>query len=465
MADVLSPGGQWRWDEAAQDWVPNTSAAPQTQNNQGFTAESFKKAAMEDFIATGGKNLSKIKAAQDLIAPEVKAEEKEDTSDLDATTNLINSLEQKFQAAKGGEYTGAGARLSGTQKSIMALLGLDDSSKTYKDQKEGFASSLKELTGDTGVLTDQDYARLAKLLPGLGSTPGEAKTKFEDIRKQIAASYGKEAQETTYKAPESKGGLLSFLAPNVDQGVKTLKNYPQSLVQAGQEIQEEGALGKPSAKLLSMLTPGAKEEDFGENRLTNAITSGYKTTASSQGAANDIANPLLLMGMLKNGFKKIAGGTVKGALEKRVVAAENTTAKVSGENVFNKAKEMVEKAGSETDLPQARKLLEQSKELVGKEFDAPTILEKLAQYNKAYTTSGASGKSAKALVNDALSKAVRAELSTVAPDVAVAQEALKSALGRQKFAKGIGRQIVSTGVGIGAGGIIATLLGKRSGGQ
>ena len=72
MADTLSPQGQWKWDEASQDWVPNTQAPATTSTGgagTGVSSDAFKKAALLDLLKTGGKNLTKLKAAQDIIAP------------------------------------------------------------------------------------------------------------------------------------------------------------------------------------------------------------------------------------------------------------------------------------------------------------------------------------------------------------------------------------------------------------
>lgn len=61
--------------------------------------------------------------------------------------------------------------------------------KLYNDTKSGFAATLKTLTGDTGVLTDQDYARLAALIPSQDDTESQARSKLKQLRDQINAKF------------------------------------------------------------------------------------------------------------------------------------------------------------------------------------------------------------------------------------------------------------------------------------
>ena len=385
-------------------------------------------------------------------------------SSLDATNNLVASLEQRFQESKGGEYSGVGARLSGAQKSIMAMLGLNDPAKTYEDQRAGFAATLKQLTGDTGVLTDQDFARLSKLIPSLGATKGEAENKFNDLRSQIAAKYQGEKTTTKYQAPESKGGLLALLAPNLAAGGKTLANYPQSLIQAGGEIAQKGVLGAPSPELRANLTPGGNTQGYTGNRLIDSLIGAQQATSTAQGAAGEVATPFFAAKAIKSGTQKLGGLTVKGALENRVAATEKVAGagtKFSGKELYGKAEETALKSASETDLPKVKKLLEIIKPALQKSRTPQEAVEKLAGYNKAYSAAGRVGKTAKAVVDDALSKATRGIFEVQAPDLAAAQSQLARAMKLKKFSEGVGRQVLGTGVGVGAAGLIGLLLGRR----
>src|SRR3990167_4509912 len=274
-----------------------------------------------------------------------EAPEKSNTTkqSFDATTNFIEILEKRFMSAGGGEYAGPGARVSGAKKTIAGELGVDASSKTYNDARRGFAATLKQLTGDTGVLTENDYARLAGLLPGLGATPEEAQNKFSDLRTQIAAKFSGEPQPTGYQAPQSKGGLLASLLPGIAQ-----------LYQGKQQAVQEQGLGAIPKQSLETLIPGLNLGEPGGAR-----------------GAGEILSLLGLTSLAKSGLAKAKGLTKGGALANRAQVAAGTTEKISGDAIYKKAEERVLKTASETDKKAALKYLQDAKEgLSGKSFDA-----------------------------------------------------------------------------------------------
>lgn len=62
---------------------------------------------------------------------------------------------------------------------------------TYKRMKEGFTASLKEATGDTGVLTDKDYDRIAKTMPEFGDDDLTAQKAWEAVDQILMAKFGR----------------------------------------------------------------------------------------------------------------------------------------------------------------------------------------------------------------------------------------------------------------------------------
>lgn len=427
--------------------VPDAQAGgvPQAQTTQttsksvtGFQPEQLGMAYSKALQAGDTTSASKLKSLYDIETSyqnsnTATSTEKKQQQQGTAVDNFINNLEKTYMESGGGEYTGVGARISGAKKSILAAIGLNDPAKNYKDAKEGFAATLKQLTGDTGVLTDQDFSRLSKLLPSLGSTPGEAKTKFDQLRSQMSSTFGTGDSQTTYKVPESKGGVLASIVP----GIAELYKGKQ------EEYQQKGIKALPKQSLQTLI-PGLNLLEKGGTKAAGEVLTilGLGSAAKSVGSA-------------------IKGKTVSGASAIRSKVASESTAKLSGDNIFNEARARINKVGG-VDKEAALKYLNKiEKDLVGKTIDPKTILEKLTQFNKAYSTTGAAGKSAKALTNDSLSKATRAELAKVAPDVAAAQELLKKALGLQKTTKSINRQVLATGTGIGAAGLIGWLLGNK----
>lgn len=65
LGTYVSNDGQWAWDEQSQQWQPNQQA----QQGQYPSQEAFKQAILQDLQTTGGKNISKIKTAMDIIYP------------------------------------------------------------------------------------------------------------------------------------------------------------------------------------------------------------------------------------------------------------------------------------------------------------------------------------------------------------------------------------------------------------
>ena len=87
------------------------------------------------------------------IPKELSADEKKKQRTGNASLVLIESLEKLYQEAGGGQYSGPIGRLLGKAKSVKGGLGFDAAAKVYENTKIGFAATLKQLTGDVGVLT------------------------------------------------------------------------------------------------------------------------------------------------------------------------------------------------------------------------------------------------------------------------------------------------------------------------
>ena len=365
-----------------------------------------------------------------------------------AAENFVKNLEQSFMASKGGEYSGMGARLSGAKKNIMGMLGLDTNAKVYNDARKGFAATLKTLTGDSGVMTEPDYERLAGLLPSLGATPEEAMQKFEQLRSQITAKFGGQESKTEYVAPENKGGLLSAVLP----GLSGLYKQQQQQVSGAKSKLDQGDvlgylkdIGGMSVKTAMPIT-----------NIYNPVE-GYNPTGAK--AAGEV---LSMLGMYDAG-KRVLGG-IKGmgknaALQNRSDVISKTTNQISGDDIYNEAKNYISKKGG-IDKQKALDYLDQMKgDLVGKNLDADTVISKLGEANKAYTATSKVGKSAKALANDAISKSIRNNLPE---ELAKAQELVRKAYKRPQDLKKALMLTSMTAGGVGGGSyLLSLLLGKK----
>lgn len=136
-----------------------------------------------------------------------------DQTTLSSINQFISNIEKNYQEAGGASFgAGPGARISGGVQGLLGKIGLNSSANVYNREKRGFAATLKTLTGDTGVLTEQDFQRLAGLLPDLGSNPEEAKKLLNDLRSQVSAKFGGQAAKTGINPKDSGvlGGYLDF---------------------------------------------------------------------------------------------------------------------------------------------------------------------------------------------------------------------------------------------------------------
>lgn len=105
-------------------------------------------------------------------------------------TNLINEMKNLYYGNP--DITSddlSRGRFIGTGTKIKAAIGLNDTAKTYRDAREGMLASLKAITGDTGILTDQDAERLKGMIPDVTDTKGEAEKKWNFILKAIQYKY------------------------------------------------------------------------------------------------------------------------------------------------------------------------------------------------------------------------------------------------------------------------------------
>lgn len=362
---------------------------------------------------------------------------------------FVNTLEQRYGQAGGGEYGGVGARISGAKKSVKGMLGLDDSAKAYKDAREGFAATLKSLTGDTGVLTQQDYERLVKLIPGLTSTPGEATIKFEDLRGQLAAKFGKQASESTYQAPESKGGAAAALAPGLTE-----------LYKQKQRSIEGGGLGEVAIQSAETAIPALnfllKPKEGGGREL------GYNAPAGA--AAGEVMTAV----QIGNLFGKLRGGVnpISKAGEARTLAGAEAEAGGNAINPEQVANKMREKIISDTSITQKTKTkLLQQVEQFATQKDPISIQQSIGDFMRAdaYTKGGTRLKGFAGKYAGYLRETYKDIWKDVAPEVLEQTKKMAKAYSVKKGLLNTLRLTGATAGGIGGGMYLYNLLRGKSG--
>ena len=86
---------------------------------------------------------------------------------------LRDQYEDLVAADKLGRIRVAGARVTGGTTDPDLL--------TYENIRSGFASAVKDLVGETGVLTNQDIERINRLLPSPALSPAAGLRQFKQI--------------------------------------------------------------------------------------------------------------------------------------------------------------------------------------------------------------------------------------------------------------------------------------------
>lgn len=350
--------------------------------------------------------------------PKQTSEQVKKSDSYNASTNLIDQLEKEYTESGGGTFgIGPGARIKGSAESLKGKVGLNDPANVYNRSKAGFAATLKGLTGDVGVLTDKDYARLAGLLPDLGSTKGESEKLFNNLRSQMAGKFGGEKTKTTFKPiRENQRGAIASLADVI---------FPSAVDYAEKGLQGQLAVQQKPMSLTDILSSGAGPLGMLATRpdvFKQTIGPAVEGAIGIQGAQ--------ALSPLKGGLSKVLN--IKGALgQARKEAAAGTSVKISTNPIVEAGKKYIS-----TD-PEAKsfintilKPLEKTKELTPVD-----LLDRIKVWNQAYTAAGRVGHSAKAGFYDALAKAAKTEIKEKAPEVAKYTKLLDLTYKGPKFAQ------------------------------
>lgn len=400
-------------------------------------------------VKTGQLKISDIPAAQKIqVVNEITkgggvipgTQSAADKKKNDASKNalkLVASLEKQYQGAGGGEVdVPILSRLVGLKKDIEGGLGFNDQANRYNATKEGFAAALKQITGDTGVLTDQDYARLSKLLPGLGAKPGEAKAAFDLIRQQLAGE-GQSPSKTTIN-PKVKGAI-DILAPSI----KTLATNVA-------DTTFNPKSGTPEERIKRMQAYGDATNPG--NAIANVILGrNKKETGEILGAAGEanmyLTGPKDLVGLAKGAASlpaKIMGNTASAARTGLIDEAAAAGKAIDGEAVAQKFVDWADSAvkGNPGKEKQVEKIVGSViNNFSGKKIDPKEAMKIWLESNNGYNASGATKTALESKVDVAMRDALRPELEKIAPGFDAATKAIKTSIERKKFMQKLGGAI------------------------
>ena len=408
---------------------------------------------------------------------------------INPVEGIISSLENHYQNAGGGKYTGPLGRILGKVKSIEGGVGLNSEVKTYEDLKTGFLAALKGLTGDVGILTDTDEARLAKLIPELGATPQESTNKFNDLRAQLAAKYGAKGQQTTINPGPGEWGQslvtkpvneLKNFAQDVGSGIAApgvIKSNDEQRIRGEQLLEQIKNEQDPKRKQLlieqarGVFQRGSQEAsnlagEFSPDVNRNPIERGLSVGADVAQLAGigsllsggvktavNIAKKPPTISSLKNvlptTFSKSAATAKRDALVK---VADEANTKFSGKP-FQAAIDKLK-----ANRPDLTKAIQSAvpENISGKEFTTKTLVEKIADWSAGtYKGSGEVYSKQISAVNDLLAKTGRNLLRKQTPELAKQQALIHRLYGQHNILKFLGKtaaQAGAAGVGFGIGG-------------
>lgn len=422
------------------DTSPTLPAMP-----SAYTREKYQADLTRDIQTTGGKHATELKQLFEASNPQedpVARDRRKSEQSSSAVMSFINSLENSYKGAGGATYgIGPGARVKGFSATMAGKFGMNEDAAVYNDSKEGFAATLKSLTGDTGVLTDQDFARLSKLLPSLGSTKKESIDKFNQLRDQISAKFGLDKTQTSFtpKVENTRGVLPSMVDVVAPRTVDLAEK-------ATADIKEQLKTGKYK-NIVDLLFPKS-EKDVG--LVKDVLPAGLEVGSNIVAAEG-------LMG----GAKKLTGN-IFGGKEKAIVAR-----KALVETIKEKApvKSLVETGDEYIKRdPTAKAIWKNTLRpalVKQKELSAADLLDQIKIWGDAYNSAGKVGKTALAGINDALYRAGRDLAAKTSPELAALTKEIAKGYAREKLFSKFGPAVIG-GVGSALGGFaVGSAMGQK----
>lgn len=376
---------------------------------------------------------------------------KKNQDSFNKTINFINTLEKNYQESGAGQ-TNAGplTRVLGMGLGVEGALGLNKNANIYDRQKKGFAATLKTLTGDTGVLTEQDFKRLAGLVPDLGSTGPEAEGLFNDLRSQVAAAYGGKGAKTSFK-----GGNKGVIGTATDILIPSTKSYVNKVIKQREEVAKLNEKDPEAAIKLAQKytkTSGSTLLDLitGEGQARSALPAALEV--SSYATLPELIGGIF--GGIKSGFNKIVGSrlTPQSILaQARSQAAKDLT--LNTKQLIDAGDNYVKNVD-----PAAAKAWETLKPSIKEATSADDLLTKLTNWgDKAFTKSGDKRAITEGLLKSHLYGVGRNIISQQAPDVARITGQMAQRAGAENM---LNKVVWPAAIGAGASAIPSLLLWK-----
>lgn len=174
---ILSEDQQWKFDDKAQDWVPNEQASNSTG---GIDDKKLQDLLTTALLSGDKKNLDFVVKYVDAVkslTPDVKKTGMTDASvnaiaDFDTSVKLTNELNKTIDSYK-GKFGPISGRISAANK-------YDTDAQAVQAQIKAVAQVVgKAMEG--GVLRKEDVPKYEAILPNINDTPDVAKRKIKSV--------------------------------------------------------------------------------------------------------------------------------------------------------------------------------------------------------------------------------------------------------------------------------------------
>lgn len=178
-----------------------TPFAQPTATATGHTVEQHMRALSKATAAGDKAAIKQIQAQltieqnyQKATGTKLSATEKAKVQEAEGGLRLVDVIENNFTELQGmglTAQTGGLGRLQGLSGEAAAITQSGqkgEAAAAYKDTVEAFLSKLSRASGEKGVLTDQDIARIKKALPKFTDAPGTVERKLENVREILGGA-------------------------------------------------------------------------------------------------------------------------------------------------------------------------------------------------------------------------------------------------------------------------------------
>lgn len=329
---------------------------------------------------------------------DLTADEKKKESQKETLTRNLGILQKNLQEAElRGPVAGRLGFLSKLTGGAVAPEVAD-----YESLRKGMIGQVaRVISGETGVLTDQDIKRAENLLPKLSDSQKVAQNKLNNLR-ELLGREGESLQGQT-NGQTNYGGILGGILG----GATGMVGGP---VGAGLGAAAGYAGGGALQNMLEDVTGRQQEQPIEQVKNVSSGAVGAGLTGYSAAS---------LLNLLKGGAVKKLLNPRKAFSEARTAAAKSSGGKINTAKVIKAGEKYLESD------PAASKYLETAKKAI-ESADSPTkILDRMKVWKSAYTSASKVGKSSKAGLYNELYQSALKELVEKAPEVAKYQKYLK----------------------------------------